>query len=258
MMLFEKQNQNQNENIESEILDRNLQADTLDEEVSKADNNVKEADSLPEKPVRQWRNDTLKRIDEDHKTHDEADIDHDLLLALGYVDGDKDKQKSDHKKATAQASFPESVYGMKKEYRDVREIPYIKQQFDKDARSLNIRLIGTAVSVLLIFIYPILSMMIKGKVEFFDAERFFGANLLICVDLMLISAAFSVIPLLRGLRGAFTMKPTLYSPSAMLILAQTAICIAYAFLTKGSTPAHVLSPCIRISTLPHLIRDDAA
>ncbi len=233
MMLFEKQNQNEN-----------IQPETLGEDVKDVGAENEASEPHPERSAHRWHNDTLKRIDEEHKVHAESEIDHDLLLALGYVDGEKDRQRPDVKGSAEQTMFSESVYGMKKEYHDVREIPYIKQQFHKDARSLNLRLLGTAISVFLLLIYPVISTMLKGKVEFFDAERFFGANLLICVDLMLIAAAFSVIPLLRGLRGMFTMKPTLYSPSAMLILVQTAISLAYAFLIKGSTPAHMSLYCL--------------
>lgn len=235
MMLFEKQNQNEDILPESYAEGTDASAEEKKEESAS--------------PVREhshkWHNDTLKRIDEDHKTHTESEIDHDLLLALGYVDGDKDKPKYSHKKSdAAQAKIPESVYGMKKEYRDVREIPYIKQQFDRDAKMLNLRLICTAVSVLLLLIYPLIATALKGKVEFFDVGRFFGANLLICCDLMLIAAAFSVVPLLHGLRGAVAMKPTLYSPSAMLIVAEAAISIAYAFIIKGSSSAHMSLYCM--------------
>lgn len=183
-----------------------------------------------------WRNSELNVLTDEFSTEKLSDesIDEKLLLALGYLSQNEDADILDRT-----VKIKEQVFGLNKEFSDVREIPAIKERFEREKNALRIRLIASSAISFLIFLYPFFSSIISHSVEFFDSTKNFLPNMLIVLAMLLISAAFSGRDLIKGFLKVFIMRPNVYSPSAILISSLTLLELILAFAVKDTSSLDV-------------------
>ena len=178
--------------------------------------------------IHKWKSETITSISEEYSEEriNSNEIDDELLIALGYVNGDrKDEPERD-------TLLPEKLFAMTKEFSDVREADTIYERFIASKRKIEFRLIATLLAAILLCLYPYVGSLLGRTVEFFDCERFFVPNMLICLQLLFVAAAFSASDLFFGFIKIFTGKPQIYSASALLFLATTATTVIYAFVSE--------------------------
>lgn len=179
-----------------------------------------------------WRNSELNVLTDEFSTEKLSDesIDEKLLLALGYLSQSEDADILDRT-----VKIKEQVFGLNKEFSDVREIPAIKERFEKEKTALKTRLIASSAISFLIFLYPFFSSIMAHSVEFFDTSKHFWPNMLIVLSMLLISAAISGRDLVKGFLKVFIMRPNIYSPAAILVSSLTLLEIILAFAVKDTS-----------------------
>ena len=178
--------------------------------------------------IHKWKSGTITAISEEYSEEriNSNEVDDELLIALGYVNGNGS--------VTAEQDnlLDEKLFALKKEFSDIREADEIYGEFVKEKRRIEIRISATLIFSLLLCLYPYVCSLLKTQVQFFDCERFFVPNMLVCLQLLFIAAAFSASDLFFGFLKIFIAKPTGYSASGLLLLATTAAVILYAFFAE--------------------------
>ncbi len=202
----------------------------IQEETSNGKSDTEESEDLG--PEHKWHNDTITTISDEHSVEviPEEDLDDKLLLALGYKNADG--EKLDPKRNVLRE---EKVFALEKEFSSRNEITYILDRFKTEKSRIERRFGFTLSIALVILFYPLIAGVLAGRIEFFDTNRFFSANAIVCMQFMLIAAAFSAKELLIGFLKVFSSKPDEYSPSAWLIAANCAGTVTYAFLAEPNT-----------------------
>lgn len=205
------------------------EADTFD-----GDSDIIAEKSVPkdhhEVDIHKWKSETITTISEEYSEEriNSNEVDDELLIALGYVNGDVNTTSN------YDGLLPEKLFALKKEFSDIREADEIFDRFVKEKRRIEIRISATLIFSLLLCLYPYVSSFLKDQIQFFDCERFFVPNMLVCLQLLFVAAAFSASDLFFGFLKIFNAKPTSYSASGLLLLATTATVILYAFFAEPS------------------------
>lgn len=180
--------------------------------------------------IHKWKSETITSISEEYSEDriNSNEVDDELLIALGYVNSN---QKNE---AIAENLLPEKLFALEKEFSDIREADGVYDKFVGAKKRIEIRICATLLSTLILCLYPYIAALLKNSIAFFDCERFFVPNMLVCLQLLLIAAAFSASDLFFGFLKIFTGKPTVYSPSGLLTVLTTAVAIVYAFTASPS------------------------
>lgn len=212
-----------------DILNDPMLAETESVIVETEDSQLHEEAKTESTAIQKWKISELNDLSDEYSTEkmSEENIDEKLLLALGYLSQNEDADILDRT-----VKVKEHVFGLRKEFSDEREIPAIKERFEKEKRSLKIRLIATVSIAFIILIYPAIASVLSASMSFFDTQKFFLANMFAVLQLLLIAAAFSARDLTKGLVKTFILRPNVYSPPAFLILSVCALDILFAFTVK--------------------------
>lgn len=195
--------------------------DMLDSDVGEVD----ETD-VPDTPEEGMDgSETATELDEDTAT---------LLAALGYSRDNanelgKHEQAAKHKSnRTTDLSLAYGYEG--REYTSHAQTTSIKSAYARDRFKLLIRLGGTVIFALLLFIYDTFGKSFGGVL---DAEVYPVVNILISLQLLMITAAFSVKQLFYGINSIFKAEPIVHSLSA----AAVAITMLYDIVLAIVAPA---------------------
>ncbi len=202
--------------------------------------------------VTRWQSRELNDLTEEYSAQkmSEEDMDEKLLLALGYLSDDTSAQK-----LAKPQKLTEQVFGLKKEFSDIGEIPTIKERFKKQNKSLRLRLAVTLLAAFTVFLYPLVCSIMASHVQFFNTSIFFNANAFIVMQIAFIAAAFSAKELIKGLLKAIVLRSNVYSAPAILFVFLTVAQVLIAFLcdkTSGLNVSLFWFPAILSLVLPIL------
>ncbi len=157
---------------------------------------VEEPAEAPEEP----------RVDEDTAT---------LLTALGYSDaqpGQPHQQAARPEKKERKTVDLSLAYGYEgKEYMSHGQTAAIKNTYARNRFSMLIRLGGTLLFAILLFVYDAFGKSFGGAL---DATVYPVVNIMISLQLLLIAAAFSFKQIIAGFNGVFKAEPIVHSVSA--------------------------------------------
>lgn len=157
---------------------------------------AEEPEEAPEEP----------RVDEDTAT---------LLTALGYSDAQSAQTHQQHarpekkERKTVDLSLAYGYEG--KEYMSHGQTAAIKNTYARNRFSMLIRLGGTLLFAILLFVYDAFGKSFGGAL---DATVYPVVNIMISLQLLLITAAFSVKQIIAGINGIFKAEPIVHSISA--------------------------------------------
>lgn len=150
------------------------------------------------------------RVDEDTAT---------LLTALGYSDaqsGQSRHQVSRPEKRERKTVDLSLAYGYEgKEYMSHAQTAAIKNTYARNRFSMLIRLGGTLLFTILLFVYDAFGKSFGGAL---DATVYPVVNIMISLQLLLITAAFSFKQIIAGINGIFKAEPTVHSVSATALV----------------------------------------
>ena len=157
---------------------------------------VEEPAEAPEEP----------RVDEDTAT---------LLTALGYSDaqpGQPHQQAARPEKKERKTVDLSLAYGYEgKEYMSHGQTAAIKNTYARNRFSMFIRLGGTLLFAILLFVYDAFGKSFGGAL---DATVYPVVNIMISLQLLLIATAFSFKQIIAGINGIFKAEPIVHSISA--------------------------------------------
>jgi len=157
---------------------------------------AEEPEEAPEEP----------RVDEDTAT---------LLTALGYSDAQPAQTHQQHarpekkERKTVDLSLAYGYEG--KEYMSHGQTAAIKNTYARNRFSMLIRLGGTLLFAILLFVYDAFGKSFGGAL---DATVYPVVNIMISLQLLLIAAAFSFKQIIAGINGIFKAEPIVHSISA--------------------------------------------
>ncbi len=152
----------------------------------------------------------ISEIDEDTAT---------LLTALGYSEeGAHDISKTEARPAVTRNRTTDLslAYGYEgKEYMSHAQTASVKSAYARDRFKMLIRLGGTVIFALLLFVYDAFGKSFGGVL---DVEVYPVVNILISLQLLMIAAAFSVKQLFYGINSIFKAEPIVHSLSAAAVV----------------------------------------
>ena len=190
-----------------------------EETVYEEETYVPEEDSV----IEEEQTDTV--IDEDTAT---------LLTALGYSESDStDIGKTTARKPVHKAKVTDLslAYGYEgKEYMSQAQTPQIKSEYSRDRFKMLVRLGGTVLFAILLFVYDAFGKKFGGAL---DVKIYPVVNILISLQLLLITAAFSAKQLFHGINNIFKADPIVHSVSAAAVI----ITVLYNIVLAIATPA---------------------
>ena len=150
------------------------------------------------------------RVDEDTAT---------LLTALGYSDAQSGQSR--HQVVRPEKKERKTVdlslaYGYEgKEYMSHAQTAAIKNTYARNRFSMLIRLGGTLLFTILLFVYDAFGKSFGGAL---DATVYPVVNIMISLQLLLITAAFSFKQIIAGINGIFKAEPIVHSVSATALV----------------------------------------
>lgn len=163
--------------------------------------------------------DLVEEPEEDSETQPVDEDTATLLTALGYSDTGADaiKNQAPHTEAVRNRVTDLSLaYGYEgKEYMSHAQTSAIKSAYSRNRFNMLIRLGGTILFAILLFIYDAFGKSFGGVL---DATVYPVVNILISLQLILIAAAFSVKQLYAGINGIFKGEPIVHSVSATALV----------------------------------------
>lgn len=161
----------------------------------------------------------------DNEAEDEGDaeIDEDaatLLAAMGYSEAEAAASPKSRRQRPLGTAFEHTDLSMAfgydgQEYSSHKQTRDIKDSYAQDRLSIIVRLGASALFVLLLFIYDTFGEHFGGPLS---VALYPTVNILIALQILLISAAFSFKQLFSGLRGVFKAEPTIHSISAVAVI----------------------------------------
>lgn len=182
-----------------------------DRTVEEAPEYIEEAPAAPE-------------IDEDTAT---------LLTALGYSESDRAQigKPQHHKHTPAKKTTDLSLaYGYEgKEFMSPAQIKEIKAEYSRDRFKMLVRLGGTVLFAILLFVYDMFGKKFGGAL---DVNIYPVVNILMSLQLLLITAAFSAKQLFRGINATFKADPIVHSVSAATVI----LTVLYDIILAVATP----------------------
>ena len=160
--------------------------------------------------------------DDSGNTDDDSDGDSDLMVALGYADGDdsgKERGARNEKELKRRigdiGSDYNGAFGYRgEEYRRREQSADIRKAYRSDSLSMIIRAAGTAIFTLVILIYEFFGKKFGGAISAADYPT---VHILVSMQLLLLAAAFSWRQIARGLMGIFRFELTAHSAAAAAV-----------------------------------------
>ncbi len=169
-----------------------------------------EPEFAEDEPEEAAEEDTAPEIDEDTAT---------LLTALGYTEGGaNDIAKSEPRPTVTRNKTTDLslAYGYEgKEYMSHAQSASIKSAYARDRFKMLIRLGGTVIFALLLFVYDAFGKSFGGVL---DVGVYPVVHILISLQLLMIAAAFSVKQLFYGINSIFKAEPIVHSLSAAAVV----------------------------------------
>lgn len=167
---------------------------------------------------------TVPDIDEDTAT---------LLTALGYSESDSANiaKASAHKQVSKNKVTDLTLaYGYEgKEYMSPSQTSDIKSAYSRDRFKMLIRLCGTALFAILLFVYDAFGKSFGGAL---DVNIYPVVNILMSLQLLLITVAFSAKQIFHGINSVFKADPIVHSVSAAAVV----ITVLYDIVLAVATP----------------------
>ncbi len=164
-------------------------------------------------------------IDEDTAT---------LLTALGYSGKGSETVKKKPAQETVRRNKISDLtlaYGYEgKEYTSRAQTAEIKSAYSRDHKMLILRLLGTALLVILLAIYDSFGSKFGGAL---DVTVYPVVNILMSLQILLIAAAFSAKQLYAGINGLVRSEPIFHSLSATAII----LTVVYDIILAIAAPA---------------------
>lgn len=142
-----------------------------------------------------------------------------LMEALGY-DGrtvNEPRRKPETENITsARTSDMEDAFAFTgREYHSRSETEDIRSAYAAEKLKLNIRLCGTALMAILLFVYDVFGKNFGGA---FSKAQFPVVNILIGLQILLIACAFSYKQIFSGIKGIFNTHPTIHSVTSVVVV----------------------------------------
>lgn len=135
-----------------------------------------------------------------------------LLTALGYSDAQPHHQPARSEKKERKTVDLSLAYGYEgKEYMSHGQTAAIKNTYARNRFGMLIRLGGTLLFAILLFVYDAFGKSFGGAL---DATAYPVVNIMISLQLLLIAAAFSFKQIIVGINGIFKAEPIVHSVSA--------------------------------------------
>lgn len=181
------------------------------------------SDPLVETPVSEEDIPELSQINDEM-----ADEDVILMLGLGYEKElvsklgrervEEVKKRSRHKETPLHAAHAPAYGYDGREYRYREQTGDIRKRYQKSRRWLIARLCGTVFFALVLFLYEECGVFggLFGGV--FDAVHYPVITVMGGLQLLLLTAVFSLIPLVRGIRSLFSLEPDEHSMISLSVL----------------------------------------
>ena len=144
-----------------------------------------------------------------------------LMSALGYT-GTEEIQQSESRKpdflrgGKAHTDLDHAFAYNGQEYHSKSQNTEIEQSYEKERRIMLVRVAGTALFAFLLFIYDLFGNKFGGALS---ATNFPAVNILISLQLLLLTAAFSYRSIATGIMGIIRVRPTSESITATAFLA---------------------------------------
>ena len=201
---------------------------------------------------------------------DMSDEEISLMLGLGYEKelvytlGAERVEQVKNRTARENAHDPEfaNAYAYEgEEYRTTDQDERIRYRYEVDRRRLWVRLIGTSVFALLLFLYECCGIFRGSFGDIFDAAHYPVITIMAGWQLLIFAAAFSWKQLLHGIRSAFVMEPDNHSMTAIVVAVVMFNNILMAIVFKGSNlylynfPAAICLLCSALCDLADLTRE---
>lgn len=201
---------------------------------------------------------------------DMSDEEISLMLGLGYEKelvytlGAERVEQVKKRAARENARDPEFVnaYAYEgEEYRSTDQNERIRYRYQVDRRRLWIRLIGTSIFALLLFLYECCGLFRGAFGDIFNAAHYPVIAIMTGWQLLVFASAFSWKQLLHGIRSAFVMEPDNHAMTAIVVAAVMFNNILMAVVFKGSNlylynfPAALCLLCSVLCDLADLTRE---
>ncbi len=172
---------------------------------------AEDTSAFVEEPAEEPTEENVKpEIDEDTAT---------LLTALGYSGanaGEIKKTESHNNIVKHRITDLSLAYGYEgKEYMSHSQTASVKSAYARDRFKMLIRLGGTVLFALLLFVYDAFGKNFGGVLS---AEVYPVVNILISLQLLLITVAFSVKQIFYGINSIFKAEPIVHSVSAAAVI----------------------------------------
>lgn len=157
---------------------------------------------------------------------DMTDDDIMLMLGLGYEKELVERLGRDRiervKKLTRHGEAPERAhapaYGYNgREFRHREQIPEIQGRYKKAKRVMFVRLVGTSLFTVLLFLYEVCGLFRGMFGGIFDVAHYPVIAIMAGWQLLLLAAAFSLRPLLRGIRSVFKLEPDDHAMTSLVV-----------------------------------------
>lgn len=157
---------------------------------------------------------------------DMTDDDIMLMLGLGYEKELVERLGRDRiervKKLTRHGEAPERAhapaYGYNgREFRHKEQIPEIQGRYKKAKRVMFVRLVGTSLFTVLLFLYEVCGLFRGMFGGIFDVAHYPVIAIMAGWQLLLLAAAFSLRPLLRGIRSVFKLEPDDHAMTSLVV-----------------------------------------
>ena len=150
-----------------------------------------------------------------------AELDDDtatLLTALGYSESEAASiNKTPAHKQTAKSKITDLTlaFGYEgKEYMSASQTAAIKNAYARDHFKTLIRLVGTVLFTILLFVYDTFGKSFGGAL---DVNIYPVVNIMVSLQLLMITAAFSAKQLFHGVNSIFKADPVVHSVSAAAV-----------------------------------------
>jgi hypothetical protein len=198
--------------------------DYIPEEIAEEPVYEEEADALPEY-ADEYEDEVAPEEETEQYEAEEpapAELDDDtatLLTALGYSASDAVtvSNTSVHKQTSkSKVTDLTLAFGYEgKEYNSASQTASIKNAYSRDHFKVLIRLVGTVLFTILLFVYDTFGKSFGGAL---DVNIYPVVNIMMSLQLLMITAAFSAKQLFHGINSIFKADPVVHSVSAAAVI----------------------------------------
>lgn len=142
-----------------------------------------------------------------------------LMEALGYdgrtVNEPRRRPETEEDTSARTSDMDDAFAFTGREYHSRSEREDIRSAYASEKLKLNIRLCGTALMAILLFVYDVFGKNFGGA---FSKVQFPVVNILIGLQILLIACAFSYKQIFSGIKGIFNTHPTIHSVTSVVVV----------------------------------------